>query len=379
MAASRGSIRRVPPAVLSTRALNRALLQRQGLLERSDGPALAWVERLVGLQAQEPPDPYVGLWSRIRDLDPLELSDALGERQAVRASLMRGTIHLVSARDCLGLHPLTQPLLNHVWRSAWQKRLNGAPVDEVVEAGRELLAERPRPRAELQRLLAPRWPEAEPLALAYVVTYMLPLVQVTPRGQWRASAQATWALAEDWLGAPLDGDASLDDLVRRYLAAFGPATVSDMRTWCGLNGLRAVVERLRPELRTFRDERGRELFDVPDGPLPDPATPAPPRFLGTYDNVLLSHDDRARVQSGLGPGLPVPRGGWIGTLLVDGCYRAFWKLVEDGGSATLTIDRFTPHPDDPDGAMPALVEEGERFAAFLAPGAAARVEFDPVL
>ncbi len=367
------------PDVLSTRALNRALLQRQGLLERGDGPALAWVERLVGLQAQEPPDPYVGLWSRIRDLDPLELSDALGERRAVRASLMRGTIHLVSARDCLGLHPLTQPLLNRVWRPAWEKRLNGAPVDEVVAAGRELLAERPRPRAELQRLLAPRWPEAEPLALAYVVTYMLPLVQVTPRGQWRASAQATWALAEDWLGAPLDGAASLDDLVRRYLAAFGPATVSDMRTWCGLNGLRAVFERLRPELRTFRDERGRELFDVPDGPLPDPATPAPPRFLGTYDNVLLSHDDRARVQAGLGPGMPVPRGGWIGTLMVDGFYRAFWKLVEDGGTVTLTVDRFAPHPDDPDGAVQAIVEEGERLAAFVAPGATARVVFEPTI
>ena len=166
------------------------------------------------------------------------------------------------------MHPLTQPLLNRIWRSPWEKRLNGAPVEEVVAAGRELLAERPRPRAELQRLLAPRWPEAEPLALAYVVTYMLPLVQVTPRGQWRASAQATWALAEDWLGAPLDGEATVDDLVRRYLAAFGPATVSDMRTWCGLTGLRAVFERLRPELRTFRDERGRELFDVEDGLFP---------------------------------------------------------------------------------------------------------------
>ena len=292
---------------------------------------------------------------------------------------MRGTIHLVSARDCLGMHPLTQPLLNRIWRSAWEKRLNGAPVEEVVAAGRELLAERPRPRAELQRLLAPRWPEAEPLALAYVVTYMLPLVQVTPRGQWRASAQATWALAEDWLGAPLDGEATVDDLVRRYLAAFGPATVSDMRTWCGLTGLRAVFERLRPELRTFRDERGRELFDVEDGLFADPETPAPPRFLGTYDNLLLSHDDRSRVQAGLGPGLPVPRGGWIGTLIVDGCYRAFWQLVEDGGTATLTIDRFTPHPDDPVDTARAIIEEGERLIAFVAPEATPSVRFEPAL
>ena len=197
---------------------------------------------------------------------------------------------------------------------------------------------------------------------------MLPLVQVTPRGQWRASAQATWALAEDWLGAPLDAGATVDDLVRRYLAAFGPATVSDMRTWCGLTGLRAVFERLRPELRTFRDERGRELFDVADGPLPDPETPAPPRFLGTYDNLLLAHDDRSRVQAGLGPGLPVPRGGWIGTLIVDGCYRAFWKLEEADGTATLTIDRFTPHPDDPPGSIDAIIEEGERLDRVRRPG-----------
>jgi hypothetical protein len=365
--------------VLTTRALNRALLQRQGLLERQPGSALEWVERLVGLQAQEPPDPYVALWSRVRDFDALELSDALGERRAARAALMRGTIHLVSARDCLGLHPLTQPLLNRIWRSAWEKRLNGAPVDEVVAAGRELLAERPRPRAELQRLLAPRWPQAEPLALAYVVTYMLPLVQITPRGQWRASHQATWALAEDWLGAPLDAGATVDDLVRRYLAAFGPATVSDMRTWCGLNGLRAVFERMRPELRTFADERGRELFDVPDGPLPDPETPAPPRFLGTYDNLLLAHDDRARVQAGLGPGMPWPRGPWVGTLVVDGCYRAFWKIDADGGAATLTVDRFTPHPDDPDDTARAIIEEGERLVAFVAPEAAPSVRFDPAL
>jgi hypothetical protein len=150
-----------------------------------------------------------------------------------------------------------------------------------------------------------------------------------------------------------------------------------MRTWCGLNGLRAIFERMRPELRTFRDERGRELFDVPDGPLPDPETPAPPRFLGTYDNLLLSHDDRARVQAGLGPGLPVPRGGWIGTLIVDGCYRAFWKLDRDGGTATLTIDRFSPHPDDPPGSIAAIAAEGERLAAFIAPDAAPIVRFEP--
>jgi Winged helix DNA-binding domain len=354
--------------VLTARALNRALLQRHGLLERTRAPVLETIERLVGMQAQVPSNPYVALWSRLEDCDPEELSTLIAERRAVRAQLMRGTIHLVSARDALAMHPPSLPVLAGIFRSNFARRLAGAPVDEVVRAGTELLAEQPRTRAELAPLLAGRWPDAEPATLAQAVAHHAPLVQVPPRGLWGRSGQPRLALTEQWLDDRLDGDGAEEALVMRYLAAFGPATVSDVRTWSRFTGLRAVVDRLRPRLRTFADERGRELLDVPDGPLPDPATPAPPRFLPEYDNVLLSHDDRSRTLAGLGPGKPWPHGRWIGMLLADGFFRAYWK-AEDG---TLTVDRFTPHADDLPGLRDDIVAEGERLLAFIDPEAARR-------
>jgi Winged helix DNA-binding domain len=362
----------VPEPVLSARALNRALLQRQGLLERSKTPALEMVERLVGMQAQVPENPYVALWSRLDGFRPEELSDLIAGRHAVRAPLMRATIHLASARDCLDIHPLTQPVLAKIFRSPWENGLAGVALADVVAEGVELLREEPRTRAQLSALLAPRWPQADPLTLAYAVTLHVPLVQTTPRGLWNETAQATWALAEQWLDGALDPSPSPDELVLRYLAAFGPATVADMRIWSRLTGLRAVVERLRPSLRTFRDEQGRELLDVPDAPLPDPELPAPPRFLPEYDNLLLSHDDRARVLSGLGPGLPYPRGKWIGQLLLDGFFRAYWQITEEDGLATLTVDRFTPAPGDSADAIEEIGAEGERLLDFVAPQAGER-------
>jgi hypothetical protein len=266
-----------------------------------------------------------------------------------------------------------------VFRPPWLAGLRGADLGEVVTAGLGLLAEKPRTRADLAALLAPRWPDADPLALAYAVTYNAPLVQVPPRGLWGATAQARWAPAEAFVGAPVAAEPDVADMVRRYLAAFGPATVADIRTWSGVTGLRAVVDRLRPGLRSFRDERGRELLDVEDGRLPDPETPAPVRFLPEYDNVGLSHADRARLFAGLGPGAPLPRGGRaIGTLLVDGFYRANWQITGDGDEATLTIDRFVPHGGDPPGSVEAIAGEGEGLLAFLTPAASTRrVRFVP--
>jgi hypothetical protein len=346
---------------LSTRALNRALLARQGLLARVPMPALEMVERLVGMQAQVPANPYLGLWSRIEGFQPEELSELIAGRSAVRAQLMRSTIHLVSARDCLALQPITAPVLARTFKSPFAAQMGGALVDEVVAAGTELLAERPMTRAELAERLTVSWPEAQPSALAHAVTFHAPLVQATPRGLWRQSGQAAWALTETWLGTPLDRDTAIDDLVLRYLAAFGPATTADVRTWSGLTGLREVMERLRPRLRTFSDEQGRELFDVPDGPLPDPDTPAPPRFLPEFDNAALSHADRARIFAGSG-GPTYPRGATIGSLLFDGFYRADWRL----NGSTLEIQGFEPRRDDAPGAQDAIEGERARLLEFLA-------------
>jgi hypothetical protein len=336
--------------------LNRALLARQGLLARERVPPLEMVERLVGMQAQVPSNPYLGLWSRIEGFQVEGLRSLIESRAAVRAQLTRSTIHLVSARDCLALQPLCAPILARTFKSPFAAQLGGAVLGDVVAAGRELLAERPLTRAQLGELLAPRWSDAQPAALAHAVTFHLPLVQTTPRGLWGESGQARWALTEDWLGELPGHAASADHFVLRYLRAFGPATTTDIRTWSGLTGLGEVVKRLQPRLRAFRDETGRQLLDVEDGVFPDPETPAPPRFLPEYDNVVLSHADRSRVvAAGAGRGYP---------LLVDGFYRASWSL--EGSTLKVT---GVEHRDE-------IEEEGLRLLEFLAPGAGAgRVEF----
>jgi Winged helix DNA-binding domain len=351
-------------SVLGRRALNRALLERQMLLRRQQLPAFDTIEHLVGMQAQAPKDPYIGLWTRLEGFRHDELAQLILDRRAVRGPLMRTTVHLVTARDYLMLRPLVQPVLERVLRGQFGRDLAGVDLEAVVAAGRELLEERPRTRAELGRLLEERWPDHDAGALANAIGYLVPLVQVPPRGVWGASGQATLALAESWLGRPLEPDPSPEKLVMRYLAAFGPASVKDIQTWCGLTRLREVTEQLRPRLRAFRDEHGQELLDLPDAPRPDSDTPAPPRFLPEYDNLLLSHADRSRVYTGgYRPAPHAGKGGFIGNVLVDGFFSATFTITLRRGRATLLVTPFKglSKPD-----IAALTEEGARLLTFAA-------------
>jgi hypothetical protein len=351
--------------VLGRRALNRALLERQMLLRRQKLSAFDAIERLVGMQAQVPQAPYIGLWTRLADFEPDELSGLVSDRRAVRASLMRATIHLVTDQDFLALRPAMQPVLEQdVYRNATygKEQLAAVDVDAVLAAGKALLEARPGTAAELRRSLGPRWPGRDAAALAYAVRGLLPLVHVPPRGLWGESGPVALTTAESWLGQSVARVCRPDEIILRYLAAFGPATVADARTWSGLVGLREVFERLRACLVSFRDERGRELFDVPGAPLPDPETPAPPRFLSQFDNALLSHADRTRIISDEQRKAlfddPMMRG-----VLLDGFACGTWKAERTRGKVTLVIQHFDRlFKEDRE----ALTDEGERLLRLVA-------------
>jgi DNA glycosylase AlkZ-like len=354
-------------AVLSRRTLNRTLLARQLLLERVRRPALEVIELLVGMQAQEPPDPYVGLWTRIEGFDPIELSRLIEERQAVRMGLLRGTLHLVSAPDAVAQYPILADVMARSWRSSpFAKQLVGVDLDAVLARARELVEERPMTPAELGTMLSPIWPDRDAPSLAYAARFLLPLVQVPPRGLWGRTGRPTNTTAEAWLGSSMVAEPDIDDLVLRYLAVFGPATVADMRVWSWLTGLREVVDRLRPRLRRFRDQAGRELFDVEDGLIADEGLTAPIRFLPQYDNVFLSHDDRSRI---LVDDVTIDELAWKGGVLIDGYVSAAWRIRREKKAATMTVTLYVPVTEEQHAEIEA---EGERLLTFMTPDAETR-------
>lgn len=377
--ASRAAGGAAPVPVLGARALNRALLDRQWLLRRHRATAAEVLSRLVGMQAQAPNPPYIGLWNRLSDFRAGELAGLLEDRRAVRLALMRSTVHLVTAEDCLELRTLCGPALERDLRGVrrFAAAVAGLAPEDVREAARAALAGGPLTPGELGSALGAVWPDRDPAGLAYAARALLPLVQVPPRGVWGAGGQTRYATAEAWLGRPLRAVPSPDAAVLRYLAVCGPATVGDVQTWSGLTGLREVLERLRPELRTFRDADGAELFDVPDAPLPDPDTPAPVRLLPEFDNVLLSHADRTRVVANDRRPRILTRNGIVrSTVLVDGFVCGTWRLERERTAVTLAVRPFTPLAA---ANRDAVAEEGARLLAFAAAGADTYdIRFEPV-
>jgi hypothetical protein len=324
---------------IERRALNRALLERQWLLNRVEKPIGDAVEHLLGLQAQSPLPPYYGLWSRLDGFDPHELGRMLTERKLVRLTLMRGTVHMVTVGDALRLRPLVQRVIERTHNGAFGRRMGGADPEQLESAVRELLGGDALTARELGRRLVERGVGDDVEAIGSAARVYVPLVQVPPRGVWGAGGQARYQPLEAWTGRELEREPSIDDVVLRYLRAFGPASVMDVQSWSGLTRLKEVLERLRPRLLTFRDEHGKELLDVPDGPRPDPDIPAPVRFLGEYDNVLLGHADRRRIIPEDFPWRAMlAEGRFVSNVLVDGSLRATWRIERDGNRrATLTI------------------------------------------
>lgn len=342
--------------VLSERALNRATLARQHLLERDRGTATEMIDQLAGMQAQAPYPPYVGLWTRVEDFTHDDLAGALERGEVVRLLLYRGTVHLISAADCLALRPLLQAAVARTYLTP--KIAARVPDPELVaEQARKLLDEAAMTPAELGARLAERWPERDAAALATVAKVMLPLVQLPPRAVWGVGGATRYATAERWLGASPKA-ATLPELVRRYLGAFGPASVRDMQTWSGLTRLREITDAM-PELRTFRSEHGTPLLDLPGARRPAEDTPSPVRFLPEYDNVLLAYADRARIVPTHYRQQMMSRNGIVpATILVDGKVAGTWR-VDDSVLSISPFARLTAK----DAA--ALRGSGAALAEFL--------------
>ncbi|MFJ5898893.1 winged helix DNA-binding domain-containing protein [Streptomyces sp. NPDC093064] len=359
--------------VLTQRDLNRATLARQHLLERSAATVTDAVAHLCGLQAQEPQEPFIGLWSRMQAFAPDQLDHALTRRHVVRTHLMRRTIHLVTATDALHWRSRHDTMLRQRVLGTYRRDLAGIDLDELAAAGLTAMADgRPRTMAELVSVLEDRWPQPSRRALGeLLIAALIPMAQLPPRGLWQTTAGVRNLPLTTWLGkniAPLSGDdADLvgQQLVRRYLAAYGPAATADIRAWSGLAGLHKAVQAIREELVGFRDERGRELLDLPDAPRPEADTPAPIRFLPAFDNAILGYDDRSRIIDDAHLGLSVAG---RRVVLVDGRVAATWAT--DGERVRVTPLRALSSQEN---SM--MRKEAELLADFL--GTAECVEAVP--
>lgn len=350
--------------VLSRRALNRATLARQMLLVRAAVPVEAAVARLFGMQAQLAKPPFIGLWTRLAGFDRAALSTALAARRIVRATAWRGTLHLLTDEDLLAFRGSLQEMLSRGMRSILRERAEGLDMEKLIAEARVFFAAQPATFDAARAHLAARFPVADERALGFAVRTHLPLVQVPDGSTWGYPAAADFALADAWLGRAIPTEtAAFPDLVRRYLAAFGPATVSDAQVWSGIGGLRAIFEALRDELVTFADERGRELFDLPAAPRPGPESAAPVRFLPDYDNLVLGHDDRSRFVADehrprlITRNLQIP-----GTFLVDGFVAGTFRIERKKRLATLTLAPFGKLLKKD---LHALEAEGEALLAFV--------------
>jgi hypothetical protein len=352
----------MPPTTLTTRELNRATLARQLLLARSDVAVSDALESLCGLQAQEPGPPFVALWSRLAEFRDEELRQALHDRSVVRATMMRGTLHLASAGDYAAFRPPLQPVLSRAMTGALRGRSEGLDPEVVLPVARSLLEGRPRTFDELRSLLQEAFPEVNHRALGYSVRMLLALVMIPTADRWGFPRVAEFALAEPWIGRSLAESEEPEGVVWRYLSAFGPASAADVQTWSGLQGIKAVLEDLRPRLLVYADEHGRELFDLPDAPRPEEATPAPPRLLPEFDSLLLAHADRTRVIADEHRPAVVTKNLRVrATFLIDGFVRGTWQITRSRRAATLAITPFAPLTKDDDAPLRAEAESLLRF------------------
>jgi hypothetical protein len=335
------------PDTLTLREINRATLARQMLLAREKVTPVKAIERLVGMQAQWPKPPFLGLWSRVEGFEREHLTSLLHKRTIVRATFLRATIHVVSAKDFLALRPAVQPVLESAMQAILKERLDGIDLPALMKQVRKMLDREPLTFAAIRDEFLRVDPKADERAMGYAVRMLLPLVQVPVEGQaWAFPSQACFAPAEQWLDKAVPSKAVQPDaLLLRYLEGYGPASADDMRAWSGLArpAVKEAVDRLRGKLSVFREGNGkRELFDLPDAPRPDADVPAPVRLIPEYDNVITTRADERFVAKGDRPRVFLSALRIAATVLVDGFAAGTWKVEATKKSATLTIEPFKP-------------------------------------
>jgi len=349
---------------LSARAVNRATLARQMLLERADCGVVEAVRRLAGMQGQEPKHPYVGLWSRADGFTDEHLTKAVEEREVVRASMFRGTLHLVTAADYLRFRTTIHPIFVAGLKILGDRGI-GLEPDKVVAAAVRILAKEPLTFTQIRDALVTEFPEVNDRALGFCTRLMVPLVMFPTDTRWGWPGNARFTPAEEWLKAKIHPSAVPDEMVIRYLEAFGPATPADFQTWSGLTKAKSIFDAV--ELETFIDEAGKPLYDVPGGPRPDEETPAPIRFLPEFDNLLLAHAKRERIIADEHrPAVFTKNLRVKSTYLVDGQVAGLWSAEKKRGVATLTL---TPFGRLLKKTQAELEREGSALLRFLEPDA----------
>lgn len=362
---------------MTLRELNRATLARQLLLERAALTPLEAIKQVAGLQGQLANPPYMGLWSRLRAFQRVDLEKLLEQRKVVRTTMMRRTLHLTTTEDYLRFRPALQSLYASRLTSYLSKQqMPDFDRDSLLAEIQAYVQEKPRTNVALRAKLNQLIPE-QGEQLLYMVRVYLPLIQVFPGGVWGVGGSPAYAEASTWLGGEFAApQAGVRALLFSYLAAFGPASVKDMQTWSGLTRLQPVVDALRPELLTFRDEQGRELFDLPGAPLPSADTCAPVRFIPDFDNLVLAYDNRQRIiADAYRPYVFPGNSSVLPTFLVDGFVRGIWRIERTSDSAKLLIQPFEPLIDE---TRQELYAEGERLLRWAAEQPRAfSVEFVP--
>jgi hypothetical protein len=347
-----------PARTLTTRELNRALLARQFLLERSSLPMVAIIERIGGLQTQYAPSGYIGLWSRMRNFRRDSLTTALQQRRVIQGTLLRSTIHMVSARDYwLFLAAIRGPRRDW-WQRVTRHQISEPDMESAVRAIREQLAKGPRRSDDLKRILAER---SLPSFALGGVAQSLEMVRVPPSGTWEQRKADLYGLAETWTRPTAHAEAAgLEHVVRRYLGAFGPASVREIADWGGVPPAKLVPVLAQMSLRRLSDEKGKDLIDLPKAPLPGADTPAPIRFLPTWDATLLVHARRTQIlperYRPLVFNTRTPHS--VPTFLIDGAVAGTWRV--EGGRVELK-----PFEPIPRSVKREVDDEAERLAAFF--------------